>query len=171
MSPLQGKMPERKLKVLHNQIGAVKGEVLQVDWTPVPATLPQLLPAAARSDISHPAFKFWRKQRLSTRSQGEPTHNTHAPEPQQTKRVGDDQVKDDLTAWDSPGGNASDDPMIEHGGLQVDQGTTFVTEPGERSDQKNQVGLESERKEETDYGFLVITISRSGSRDDECTET
>eukprot|EP00802_Teleaulax_amphioxeia_P008876 Tamp_08887.p1 GENE.Tamp_08887~~Tamp_08887.p1 ORF type:complete len:730 (+),score=77.00 Tamp_08887:313-2190(+) len=166
-----GKMPERKLKVLHNQIGAVKDEVLQVDWTPVPATLPQLLPAAARSDISHPAFKFWRKQRLSTRSQGEPTHNTHAPEPQQTKRVGDDQVKDDLTAWDSPGGNASDDPMIEHGGLQVDQGTTFVTEPGERSDQKNQVGLESERNKETDYGFLVITISRSGSRDDECMET
>jgi hypothetical protein len=141
---VQGKMPERKLKMLHNQIGEVKAELLRVDWTPVPVSLPQLLPAAARADITHPSFRFW--QNLTFLTPGplakEPqitgNHQTHAPHQLQANSVADGQSDPGL------GMRVGEDGYNDHDLAQVWPGMTFVTEQREMPG-KCKVGEEGDR--------------------------
>lgn len=139
---VQGKMPERKLKMLHNQIGEVKAELLRVDWTPVPVSLPQLLPAAARADITHPSFRFWQNLTfltpLAKETQINGTHQTHAPHQMQANSVADGQIDPGL------GVRAGENGNNDHDLAQMWPGTTFVTEQREMPG-KCKVGEEGDR--------------------------
>jgi hypothetical protein len=144
-------MPERKLKMLHNQIGEVKAELLRVDWTRVPVSLPQLLPAAARADITHPSFRFWQNLTLLTPLAKEPqitgTDQTHTPHHIQANSVADGQSDAGL------GVRVGEDGDNDEDRAQVWPGTTFLTEQSKVLG-KCKVGEEGDRtsqlQEETD---------------------
>jgi hypothetical protein len=113
-----------------------------VDWTPVPVSLPQLLPAAARADITHPSFRFWQNLTfltpLAKETQINGTHQTHAPHQMQANSVADGQIDPGL------GVRAGENGNNDHDLAQMWPGTTFVTEQREMPG-KCKVGEEGDR--------------------------